>query len=79
MCVLPIYVGLGYHQSSIQVCILASDGKLLANRQVDNDALAVRDLNGSYGRPRSLAIEACCGAANVEEPLRGRSSEEGPE
>jgi len=28
----PVYVGLDYHHTTVQVCILDRDGKVLANR-----------------------------------------------
>ena len=34
---LPVFVGLDYHQDSVQVCVLDSGGKVLGNRVCDND------------------------------------------
>jgi len=65
----PVFVGLDYHQDSIQVCILDGQGKCLANRRVPNDAVVVADLATRYGRPVRIAVEACCGAANFAQEL----------
>jgi transposase len=66
---LPVYVGLDYHQDSVQVCVLDQAGKRLLNRSVANDAAEIERLATRYGQPRRMAIEACCGAANLAEEL----------
>jgi len=38
---IPSFVGLDYHQDSVQVCILDSSGKVLVNRSVANDARGI--------------------------------------
>jgi transposase len=62
-------VGLDYHQQSVQVCVMDRDGNRLVNRAVENDARAVAELIRRYGTPERIAIEACCGAANLAEEL----------
>jgi transposase len=62
-------VGLDYHQDSVQVCVLNSDGQRLANRSVGNDAAEVARIATRHGRPARVAIEACCGAADMAEEL----------
>jgi transposase len=42
---------------------------LLVNRSVANDAAAVARLATSHGQPVRMAIEACCGAADMAEEL----------
>ena len=69
MTILAFYVGLDYHDDSIQVCVMNEEGLELVNRSVANDVDAVGELIWSYGPPRSVAIEACCGAANFIEEL----------
>jgi len=66
----PVFVGLDYHQDSVQVCVLNGEGKRLVNRSVDNDAWIVNRLATRHGRPVRIAVEACCGAANLAEELR---------
>lgn len=69
---LTTFVGLDYHQDSVQVCVLDQQGEMLANRSVANDAAAVARAASRHGRPRRFAIEACCGAADLADELAGR-------
>lgn len=69
MSIVPLYVGLDYHDNSIQVCVMNKEGTELVNRSVPNDVEAVGELIWNYGPPRSVAIEACCGAADFIEEL----------
>jgi len=64
------FVGLDYHQDSVQVCVLDSEGELLSNGSVANDAATIARAATRHGRPKRMAIEACCGAANLAEELR---------
>lgn len=66
---IPVFVGLDYHQDAVQVCVLNADGEKLFNRSVRSDALAVAGAATQFGRPVRIAIEACCGAANMAEEL----------
>jgi transposase len=65
----PVFVGIDYHQDSVQVCVLDANGKKLANRSVENDATIVAREASRFGPPRRVAIEACCGAANMADEL----------
>jgi transposase len=65
----PVFVGLDYHQDAVQVCVLNDEGKILTNRSVDNDVQAVNRVATRHGRPVRIAIEACCGAANLAQQL----------
>jgi transposase len=69
---LPVFVGLDYHQDSVQVCVLDSMGRQLANRSVANDAAAVAAVARRHGRPQRIAVEACCGAAAMADELGAR-------
>lgn len=64
-----IFVGIDYHQDSVQVCVLDAEGKKLANRSVENNAAIVASEALRFGPPRRVAIEACCGAANLADEL----------
>ena len=69
------FVGLDYHDSCIQVCVLDAAGKVLGNRRVANDVKAlvgyVEDVRG--GRSISgAAVEACCGSSHLAEQLGKR-------
>lgn len=69
MCSVPVFVGIDYHQDSVQVCVLNAQGQLLLNRSVENSAAAVAELARRHGHPQRVAIEACCGAADMAEEL----------
>jgi transposase len=67
---LPLFVGLDYHQDSIQVCVLNQQGDVLLNRSVGNDCDQVaRAIDPLGGRVQRVGIEACCGAADLGEEL----------
>ena len=66
---LPVFVGLDYHQSSVQVCVLSREGRRLVNRAAANQAGAIAELARRHGEPERVAIEACCGAANLADEL----------
>jgi transposase len=65
----PVFVGLDYHQDSVQVCVLDAGGKQLANRSVGNSAAEVARAVKRHGQPVRMAMEACCGAANLADEL----------
>ena len=66
---IPIYVGLDYHQSSVQVCVMDAAGQTLINRRCANEWLAVVEAVAGYGRVAGAAVESCCGAADLAEEL----------
>ncbi|MDB5174539.1 MAG: transposase family protein [Phycisphaerales bacterium] len=61
----PVFVGLDYHQDSIQVCALDQQGKALPNRSAGNDCRELARL----GVVRRVGIEARCGAADLGQEL----------
>jgi len=71
-----VFVGLDYHAESVQVCVLARDGKVLVNRPCRNDwrtiTAAVREKCGSQTAVEA-AIESCCGAADLADELVGKA------
>ena len=69
MCSLPVFVGLDYHDASVRVCVLDSDGRELANADRCNDWKAIAEFADRFGRPVRAAIESCCGAADLAEEL----------
>jgi transposase len=80
------FIGLDYHNASIQVCVLDPAGKVLGNRSLANSVDAVMEFVHQVAEGRTIragAIEACCGAANLAERLRAlglehRSGTRGP-
>lgn len=65
----PVFAGLDYHQDSVQVCVVDGAGRTLSNQAVANDVSAVERAVTRYGKPQRIAIEACCGAAELTERL----------
>ena len=70
---LHAYVGLDYHESGVQVCVLDQDGAMLGNATVDNQLGAILEFVDRVSDGRLVmgaAIESCCGAPNLAEQLR---------
>jgi transposase len=65
----PVFVGLDYHQDSIQVCVLNQKGDVLLNRAARNDCQELARLVHPLGRVQHVGIEACCGAADLGQEL----------
>ena len=63
------FVGLDYHQHSVQVCVMNRQGKQLLNRACPNDWQSIAQMVAPLGRIKGAAIEACCGAADLGEEL----------
>jgi hypothetical protein len=62
-------VGLDYHTTSVQLCILDSQGRVLANRPCPNDSGALADRVRPPSDRVHAAIEACTGAADLAQEL----------
>lgn len=69
-----MFAGLDYHQESIQVCVMDLQGKVRVNRACANDLGAVSSVLASAGEVGAIALEACCGAADLGEKLAGCGS-----
>jgi len=68
--IVPVYVGLDYHDETIRVCVVDETGRELVNRNVANSVSAVVDLVRSHGGlVREASLEACCGAADFATKL----------
>jgi transposase len=66
---IPVFVGLDYHQDSIQVCVLNEKGDVLSNRSAANDSQAVGRIVEPLGAVQHVGIEACSGAADLSDQL----------
>lgn len=64
-----VYVGLDYHQSSVQVCVVNRQGEILVNRACRNDWRDIARMVLRCGCPTRVAIESCTGAADLAEEL----------
>jgi len=71
MSTVACFVGLDYHQDSVQVCVLDADGRQLLNRSCPNDWRRIAEAAAAIGSVKRAAIEACCGAADLSEELGG--------
>lgn len=69
MSILVFYVGLDYHQNVVQVCMMDAKGRVLRNRKMENSVRAIVKAVRRWGQPQGVAIEACCGAANLADEL----------
>jgi transposase len=65
----PVFVGLDYHQSGVQVCVMKRSGEVLANRKCPDCWQAIRAVVAPHGQRVQAAIEACNGAANLADQL----------
>lgn len=68
-----MYVGLDYHQDSVQVCAMNQAGQILANRPCANDWQAIGRVIGPHRGLVRAALEACSGAADLAEELVARA------
>lgn len=63
------FVGLDYHQAFVQTCVMDASGKQVLNRRCANSAVAIQEALRPFPGDMSLAIESCCGAADLAEEL----------
>jgi transposase len=64
-----VFVGLDYHQDSVQVCVMDATGKVLLNKKFANSWGEIVNAVRRYGGQVQAAIEACTGAANLAREL----------
>jgi len=64
-----VFVGLDYHQQSVQVCVLDHGGKVLSNRPCANDVNAIGARVAAFGDQVFAAIECCSGSASLADQL----------
>ncbi len=64
-----VFVGLDYHQYSVQVCVLDHCGNVLSNRPCANDVKAISARVAAFGDQVFAAIECCSGSASLADQL----------
>lgn len=70
MSIVKLFVGLDYHQSGVQVCVMNASGETLVNRKCPNSWRAIAAAVKTAGSgPVFAAIEACGGAADLADEL----------
>jgi transposase len=70
------FVGLDYHQSGVQVCVMDAEGNVVVNRKCANAWSEIVATVAAVAGERIVvraAIEACCGAANLAKELADRA------
>lgn len=70
---IPVFVGLDYHQDSVQVCVLSPDGQVVRNGSYENDACVIASVVENHGTIVHAAIESCTGAADLADELAALS------
>jgi hypothetical protein len=65
----PVFVGLDYSLTGVQVGVLDRAGKMLGNQKVPDRAESIVKAASRFGPVHSAAIEACCGASDLAEQL----------
>ena len=68
------FVGLDYHQNSVQVCVLDASGRERFNRACANDWEAITAAVAPFGPVRRAAVEACGGSADLAQELVDRAA-----
>ena len=64
-----VFVGLDYHQDSVQVCVMDRPGRVLSNSVCENDASVIGTVVENHGATVHVAIESCTGAADLADEL----------
>lgn len=68
-----VFVGLDYHQASVQLCAMASNGDVLCNRSLPNEWDVLVTVAEQFGEVVDVAIESCNGAAALADELVTRA------
>lgn len=64
-----VFVGLDYHQSAVQVCVMDASSRVLLNAPRSNDWQEIVAAAERHGEVVGVAIEACTGAADLADEL----------
>lgn len=68
----PVFVGIDYHPSVVQLCIKDPTGADLGRARVGDSCEEIFEAVERFGQAKRVAIEACCGAADLGEELADR-------
>ncbi len=68
----PVFVGIDYHPSVVQLCVKDAAGRDLGRARVGDSCEEIFQAVERFGQARRVAIEACCGAADLGEELADR-------
>ena len=77
MASLAVFIGIDYHQNSIQVCVMDQNAKVLGNQSMPSDVRCVQNYLknwiGQNLRVERVAVEMCCGAATFVDKLKAET------
>lgn len=65
----PVFLGIDYHQHTLQLCVLDASGRVRVNRALANDWSALVGAVPAGVSVRRVAIESCNGAADLADQL----------
>lgn len=68
-----VFVGMDYHDRSVQVCVMDESGRVLMNRQLPNNWPFIDRCVRCHGERIEAAIECCTGAADLADTLVHRA------
>ncbi len=75
--ILAVFLGIDYHQDSIQVCVMDAEGKSLGNQSMPSDPQCVQKYLKNWidqkVHVQRVAIEMCCGAATFVDKLKAQT------
>lgn len=66
---IPVFVGLDYHDASVQACVMNTEGAILGNRSCPNERDEIIRYVEQFGCVVRAGIEACTGSADLAEEL----------
>ena len=70
---IAVHMGLDYHQAAVRVCVMDSQGRIVASRDCPNEWEAIARLGARHGQVVGAALEACTGAASLADELVARA------
>lgn len=66
-----VFVGMDYHESVVQVCVMSKDGRVLGDGRLPNDQRRIVEYVSRFGLRVHAAIEVCTGSAALADVLVG--------
>jgi len=69
---IPVFVGLDYHANVVQVCVKDESGRDVGRARLPDSCDRIHEFVSRRGTVRRVAIESCCGAADLAEELTDR-------
>ena len=74
---LAVFIGIDYHQDSVQACVMDSEGKVLGNQSMPSNPQCVQNYLKNWIvqdlQVERVAVEMCCGAATFVDTLKAET------